>query len=98
MNATGDDPSAIVPFSIRLPADEPGGAQRDIGVELNISELLTNDADLSAARRAFDPWGNPVAESALLQFDTTQQTAAAHRAQPPGVQCTGRANRSAAAR
>ena len=75
-DGTVADPSAIVPFSVRAPLDEPGGAQRDIGVELNISELLTNDADLSAARRAFDPWGNPVAESALLQFDHAQQAAA----------------------
>jgi type VI secretion system FHA domain protein len=75
-DGTVADPSAIVPFSVRAPVDEPGGAQRDIGVELNISELLTNDADLSAARRAFDPWGNPVAESALLQFDSAQQAAA----------------------
>ena len=74
-DGTVADPSAIVPFSVRPPLDEPGGAQRDIGVELNISELLTNDADLSAARRAFDPWGNPVAESALLQFDNAQQAA-----------------------
>jgi type VI secretion system protein len=74
-DGTVADPSAIVPFSVRAPLDEPGGAQRDIGVELNISELLTNDADLSAARRAFDPWGNPVAESALLQFDHAQQSA-----------------------
>jgi predicted component of type VI protein secretion system len=75
-DATVADPSAIVPFSVRAPLDEPGGAQRDIGVELDISDLLTNDADLSAARRAFDPWGNPVAESALLQFDSAQQAAA----------------------
>jgi type VI secretion system protein len=74
--------SAIVPFSIRPAADEPGGAQRDIGVDLNISELLTNDSDLSAARRAFDPWGNPVADSALLQFDTAQK-AAAHKLRSP---------------
>ena len=74
-DGTVADPSAIVPFSIRPAADEPGGALRDIGVELNISELLTNDADLSAARRAFDPWGNPVADSALLQFDSAQRTA-----------------------
>jgi type VI secretion system protein len=74
-DGTVADPSAIVPFSVRAPLDEPGGAQRDIGVELDISALLTNDADLSAARRAFDPWGNPVAESALLQFDNAQQAA-----------------------
>jgi type VI secretion system FHA domain protein len=74
-DGTVADPSAIVPFSVRTPVNEPGGVQHDIGVELNINELLTNDADLSAARRAFDPWGNPVAESALLQFDTAQQAA-----------------------
>jgi type VI secretion system protein len=82
-DGTVTDPSAIVPFSIRPAAEEPGGSQRDIGVDLNISELLTNDSDLSAARRAFDPWGNPVADSALLQFDTAQK-AASHRPRPPG--------------
>ncbi len=83
-DGTVADPSAIVPFSVRPPLEEPGGAQHDIGVELNISELLTNDADLSAARRAFDPWGNPVADSALLQFDHAQQ--AVTRAPRPTAQ------------
>jgi predicted component of type VI protein secretion system len=76
---------------VRPPLDEPGGAQRDIGVELNISELLTSDADLSAARRAFDPWGNPVAESAVLQFDHAQQAASRtprQTAQPPSAPST----------
>ena len=81
-DGTVTDPSAIVPFSIRPAADEPGGSQHDIGVDLNISELLTSDSDLSAARRAFDPWGNPVADSALLQFDSAQR-AAAHKPRPP---------------
>jgi type VI secretion system FHA domain protein len=74
-DGTVTDPSAIVPFSIRPAAEGPDGAQRDIGVNLSISELLTNDADVSAARKAFDPWGNPVADSALLQFDTAQRAA-----------------------
>ena len=83
-DGTVTDPSAIVPFSIRPATDEPGGSQRDIGVDLNISELLTNDADVGEARRAFDPWGNPVSDSALLQFDTAQR-AAAHKPRAPAV-------------
>ncbi|HVO00138.1 MAG TPA: type VI secretion system-associated FHA domain protein TagH [Steroidobacteraceae bacterium] len=100
-DATVAENSAIVPFSIRPETDEPGGAQGDIGVDLNISELLTNDADLSAARRAFDPWGNPIADSALLQFDTAQK-AAAHKpraaspARPAPAAAPPRAARSAA--
>ena len=46
----------------------------DIGVALNINDLLLTDPDASAARRAFDPWGNPVGDSALLQFDIAQKT------------------------
>jgi type VI secretion system protein len=83
-DGTVTDPSAIVPFSIRPAAEGPGGAQRDIGVDLNISELLTNDSDVSAARRAFDPWGNPVADSALLQFDTAQR-ATSHKPRAPAA-------------
>ena len=83
-DSTVTDPSAIVPFRVRPAGEDTGGVQLDIGVNLNISELLTNDADLSAARRAFDPWGNPVAESALLQFDTAQQ-AAEHKPRPPAA-------------
>ncbi len=83
-DSTVADPSAIVPFRVRPAGEETGNAQPDIGVNLNISELLTNDADLSAARRAFDPWGNPVAESALLQFDSAQQ-AAGHKPRPAPI-------------
>jgi len=49
-------------------------SQDDIGVALNINELLLTDPDASAARRAFDPWGNPLGDSALLQFDIAQKT------------------------
>ncbi|MGH8254579.1 MAG: type VI secretion system-associated FHA domain protein TagH [Steroidobacteraceae bacterium] len=90
-DGTVNDPSAIVPFSIRPAAEGPGGSQRDIGVELNISELLTNDADPGAARRAFDPWGNPVSDSALLQFDTAQRTAT----QKPRAPAAARASAAA---
>jgi predicted component of type VI protein secretion system len=80
------DASSIMPFSVPSADDSPGDVQRDIGVDLNISDLLVNDADLSAARRAFDPWGNPVAESAQLQFDRAQQAAqAAPRPAAPAV-------------
>jgi type VI secretion system FHA domain protein len=83
-DGTVTDPSAIVPFSIRPAAEGPGGSQRDIGVDLNLSELLTNEPDLNVARRAFDPWGNPVSDSALLQFDTAQR-AAAHKPRAPAA-------------
>ena len=83
-DSTVTDPSAIVPFRVRPAGEDTGGMQLDIGVNLNISELLTKDADLSAARRAFDPWGNPVAESALLQFDSAQQ-AAEHKPRAPAT-------------
>ncbi|MGB8693559.1 MAG: type VI secretion system-associated FHA domain protein TagH [Steroidobacteraceae bacterium] len=76
------DASSVFAFST---ADaDAAGTQHDIGVELNISELLVNDADLSSQRRAFDPWGQPVEDSALLQFDHAQQSAArAMRPAPP---------------
>ena len=78
------DASAIVPFSAPLAGDESGNIQRDIGVELNISDLLVDNADLSAARRAFDPWGNPIAEPAVQQFDSALKAAKrAARPSPP---------------
>ncbi|HLQ11615.1 MAG TPA: type VI secretion system-associated FHA domain protein TagH [Steroidobacteraceae bacterium] len=66
--------SAIVAY--RAPNGETAGLDYSgsIGVNLDISELLTTDPDASAARRAFDPWGNPVSDSALLQFDIAQKT------------------------
>ena len=41
----------------------------DIASDLSIEHLLSNDPDISAARRAFDPWGNPVNDSAVRRFD-----------------------------
>ena len=87
-DGTVTDPSAIVPFSIPPATEGTEDAQRDIGVDLNISELLTNDSDVSAARRAFDPWGNPVSDSALLQFDTAQR-AASHKSRAPAASRSG---------
>jgi predicted component of type VI protein secretion system len=79
----GVDASSVFAYS----APEPNGdgtQQDDIGIDLNISELLVTDADLSSQRRAFDPWGQPVGDSALLQFDHAQQSAIrAPRAPPP---------------
>jgi type VI secretion system FHA domain protein len=82
-DAATAEASAIVTF--RTPdggtaARDPHG---DIGVDLNISELLMNDKDASAARRAFDPWGNPVGDSALLQFDSAQHAALRSTRPPP---------------
>ncbi len=74
--------SAIVTFRAPEGGNDPKDPHGDIGVDLNISELLMNDQDASAARRAFDPWGNPVGDSALLQFDSAQH-AALRSARPP---------------
>jgi predicted component of type VI protein secretion system len=77
------DASAVVAYSAPQSGGE-GAVQQDIGVDLNISELLVTDADLSSQRRAFDPWGQPVDDSAVLQFDHAQQAAArAMRTAPP---------------
>jgi len=82
------DASAIVSFSAPPSAADADGMQRDIGVDLNISELLVNDAELSAARRAFDPWGNPVTDSAVLRFDHAQQAARRTQAAPAAPAAT----------
>jgi predicted component of type VI protein secretion system len=74
--------SAIVTYRSPDGGSETKGTHGDIGVDLNISELLVNDPGVSAARRAFDPWGNPVADSALLQFDSAQH-AVLRGARPP---------------
>ena len=64
------DASAIVPYGVSAAGDGPADQERDIAVDLNISSLLVNDADQSAARRAYDPWGNPINDPALLRFDS----------------------------
>jgi predicted component of type VI protein secretion system len=38
--------------------------------------LLVEDADPSSVQRGYDPWGNPIADSGLTQFDHEQQLAA----------------------
>lgn len=79
----GVDASSVFAYA----APESGGSdapQADIGVELNLSELMVTDTDLSSQRRAFDPWGQPVGDPALLQFDQAQQSVSrAPRAPPP---------------
>jgi type VI secretion system FHA domain protein len=83
-DATAAEISAIVPFSAPLAPGKGAEQPAEIAADLDISALLVNDEDLSAARRAYDPWGNPVADSALLQFDQAQQSAPrAARAAPP---------------
>jgi len=72
--AVGVDASSVFAYS-QPGTDGNGERQEDIGIDLNISELLVTDADLSSQRRAFDPWGQPVGDSALLQFDSAQQSA-----------------------
>jgi len=75
-DSTSVDASAIVPYGAPVAADGPNNLQRDIGVELSIGSLLVNDADQSAVRRGYDPWGNPLADQGLQQFDSEQQEAA----------------------
>ena len=70
-------------FAYSTPEADGAGMQQDIGVELNISELLVSDSDLSNQRRAFDPWGQRIEDSALLQFDHAQQSAARTMRAPP---------------
>ena len=83
-DSTAADASAIVPYGAPVPADGPNNLQRDIGVDLSISALLANDEDQSAVRRGYDPWGNPISDPGLQQFDNEQQAAAsAPRPAPP---------------
>ncbi len=76
--------SAIVSYRASEGGSDPKALQGDIGVNLNISELLLTDPSASAARRAFDPWGNPVGDSAVRQFDSAQrETLRSARPPPP---------------
>ena len=88
-SAVGVDASSVFAYS-QPSTDGDGVRQEDIGIDLNISELLVTDSDLSNQRRAFDPWGQPVGDSALLQFDHAQHSgdrapraAPSPRAAPP---------------
>ena len=74
-DSTAVDASAIVPYGTPAATDGSNDLHRDIGVNLSIGALLVNDADQSAVRRGYDPWGNPVADPGLLQFDSEQQLA-----------------------
>lgn len=80
--STAVDASAIVPYDSSVPAD--GASQRDIGIDLNISSLLVCDENQSAVRRGYDPWGNPVPDPGLQQFDSELQAVATapHAAAP----------------
>ncbi len=73
--STVADASAIVPYGAPVPAE--GASQRDIGEDLNISALLVVDEDQSAVRRGYDPWGNPITDPGLHEFDSEQVAAAA---------------------
>ena len=74
-DSTAVDASAIVPYGAPVAADGPNNVQRDIGVDLSISALLAIDPDQSAVRRGYDPWGNPISDPGLQQFDNEQQAA-----------------------
>jgi type VI secretion system protein len=67
--APAADVSAVAAFTTPGTGGDAGSHQHDIGVELSIDQLLVTDASLSAERRAYDPWGQRVDDSALLQFD-----------------------------
>ncbi len=81
--STAVDASAIVPYGAPVPAEGP--SQRDIEVDLNISSLLVADEDQSAVRRGYDPWGNPITDPGLQEFDSEQAAATTPRASPPRV-------------
>jgi type VI secretion system FHA domain protein len=88
------DASSVFAFST---ADSgfDGLQQQDIGIDLDISQLLQSDADASNQRRAFDPWGQPVGDSALLQFDESQPSVARNgRPAPPARVAPLAANRT----
>jgi type VI secretion system protein len=72
-DSTAVDASAIVPYGAPVAADGPNNVQRDIDVDLSISALLAIDPDQSAVRRGYDPWGNPISDPGLQQFDNEQQ-------------------------
>jgi type VI secretion system protein len=72
-DAASMDASSVVPFAT-TPGDSTAH-QHDIGVELDISDLLVTNPDVSAERQSYDPWGQRIEESALLQFDTSMSAA-----------------------
>lgn len=89
-DAPAPEASAIVSFGIESNGAGADAQQRDIGAELSISSLLISDPDQSAARRAYDPWGNRVTDPGIAEFDGGQTAAArgarngpAARAEPP---------------
>ena len=82
-DAPAAEASAIVTYRAPDAGSDFKDPHGDIGVNLNISELLLNEPDASAARRAFDPWGNPVGDSARLQFDSAQHAALRGPRPPP---------------
>ena len=76
--------SAIVSFGVASGGTGSIDPSGDIGANLSISSLLISDPDQSAARRAYDPWGNPVNDPGLAQFDGEQATLErSARLQPP---------------
>ncbi len=76
--------SAIVSYRAPEGGSDHKDPHGDIGVNLDISELLLTDPGASAARRAFDPWGNPVGDSAVRHFDSAQrETLRSARPPPP---------------
>jgi len=73
-DAAAADASAVFAFTPAGAGGDEGGAQQDIGVELNISELLVPEPNQNPQRHAFDPWGQPISDAGLLQFDRAQQS------------------------
>ena len=68
------DASAV--FAFAPPGAQGADGQQDIGVELSIDALLVPNAEAAPERPSFDPWGQPVDDPGLLQFDRAQQSAA----------------------
>jgi type VI secretion system FHA domain protein len=93
-SATGDV-SAIVPFSAG-DTHSASHEHEDIAEDLILEDLLIDDPAISAERRALDPWGQKIDDSAVLRFDRAQRTATGMRRAVPAAG-GGASSRKAAA-
>lgn len=75
------DASAIIPFTA---GDGAGGHgdSADVASDLVLEDLLVRDPAVSAERRALDPWGQRIDDSAVLRFDQAQATTTGLRRTP----------------
>jgi type VI secretion system FHA domain protein len=90
------DVSAIVPFSA---GDTHATAVEgeEIAEDLILEDLLIDDPAISAERRALDPWGQKIDDSAVLRFDRAQRTATGMRRAVPAAAAGGGSSRKGAA-